>query len=315
MRHHARNSILAHRMHFNRQRYTSTIAFYDANVQSASDYYAFGQLLPGRNTGENYRYGFNGMEEDNETKGEGNSYTTEFRQYDPRIGRWLSLDPKTHHEYSPYSAFDNNPVYYVDPDGRDIILAGTNDEKKASLAELQKLTNDKLTYDLNSGVVTIAKMGGENPNKTLSTGTELINDLINHKNDVIINIVLTGSSEKNANDANAINGVGTDTRVNLDLNQSGIVWTKDPQSGLVSKQETTDEIKLGHELIHAYRAMEGKQIDYKETECYTFEKKPGIKTDRIERTEELQTVGLSGEGKYSENKLREEQGLGERVAY
>jgi len=66
-----------------------------------------------------YRYGFNGMEKDDEIKGEGNSYTTEFRQYDPRIGRWLSLDPKMkkYPSESPYVAFHNNPIYWTDPEG------------------------------------------------------------------------------------------------------------------------------------------------------------------------------------------------------
>jgi RHS repeat-associated protein len=64
------------------------------------------------------------MEKDPEMKGEGNSYTTEFRQYDPRLGRWLSLDPlmSMFPDMSPYVAFDNNPVLYVDPYG----LASTN---------------------------------------------------------------------------------------------------------------------------------------------------------------------------------------------
>ena len=59
------------------------------------------------------------MEVDNEVKGNGNSYTTEFRQYDPRLGRWLSLDPLMAQfpSMSPYVAFDNNPVYYIDPYG------------------------------------------------------------------------------------------------------------------------------------------------------------------------------------------------------
>src|SRR5690606_16252621 len=41
------------------------------------------------------------------------------RQYDPAIGRWTVMDPVTHHDYSPYSAFDNNPVYWSDPSGAD----------------------------------------------------------------------------------------------------------------------------------------------------------------------------------------------------
>jgi len=66
-----------------------------------------------------YRYGFNGMEKDDEAKGEGNSYTTPFRQYDPRLGRWFSTDPVIHHSMSAYCAFDNNPIYFADPLGAD----------------------------------------------------------------------------------------------------------------------------------------------------------------------------------------------------
>jgi len=53
------------------------------------------------------------MEKDDKIKGEGNSYTTEFRQYDPRVGRWLSIDPlfANFPWQSPYVACDNNPIY------------------------------------------------------------------------------------------------------------------------------------------------------------------------------------------------------------
>jgi RHS repeat-associated protein len=59
------------------------------------------------------------MEYDDEVKGDGNSYTTEFRQYDPRLGRWLSIDPMyaKFPWQSPYVAFDNNPIFYIDPKG------------------------------------------------------------------------------------------------------------------------------------------------------------------------------------------------------
>lgn len=96
---------------------TNTLAYYQSDVVSYSDYYPFGMLQPNRHGGESYRYGMNGMEQDNEVKGNGNSYTTPFRQYDSRLGRWLSLDPITHHDFSPYSAFDNNPIYWADPSG------------------------------------------------------------------------------------------------------------------------------------------------------------------------------------------------------
>lgn len=50
------------------------------------------------------------MEKDDKIKGEGNSYTTEFRQYDPRVGRWLSIDPKANAQESPYVSMSNNPI-------------------------------------------------------------------------------------------------------------------------------------------------------------------------------------------------------------
>ncbi|MBS7566743.1 hypothetical protein KHS38_20225 [Mucilaginibacter sp. Bleaf8] len=62
-------------------------------VASAQDYYAFGGQQPRRsyNNGT-YRYGFNGKENDNEVKGTGNSINFGERMYDPRIGKWLSVD-------------------------------------------------------------------------------------------------------------------------------------------------------------------------------------------------------------------------------
>ncbi|MEN9998794.1 MAG: hypothetical protein RI922_1784 [Bacteroidota bacterium] len=64
-------------------------------------------------------YSFNGMEKDNEVKGEGDSYNTYYRQFDPKIGRWLSLDPlKSRYPWiAPYAAFNNNPIYFIDIKG------------------------------------------------------------------------------------------------------------------------------------------------------------------------------------------------------
>lgn len=92
-----------------------------ADVQSHSDYYPFGMLQPGRNgSSAGYRYGFNGMEKDDEVCGcQGGAYNTMFRHYDARIGRWNSIDPKFSlaRFESPYSFSNNMPVFGSDPDG------------------------------------------------------------------------------------------------------------------------------------------------------------------------------------------------------
>src|SRR5690606_130645 len=53
---------------------SGVIDYYTADVVSAQDYYPFGQLQPGRQYGTLGRYGFNGKEQDPETKGTGTQY-------------------------------------------------------------------------------------------------------------------------------------------------------------------------------------------------------------------------------------------------
>jgi RHS repeat-associated protein len=80
-------------------------------------------LLPNRHESSNeYRYGFNGMEKDDEVSGEGNSYDFGARLYNPRVGRWLSIDPfaSKYADISPYVFVANNPIIFIDPDGKDV---------------------------------------------------------------------------------------------------------------------------------------------------------------------------------------------------
>ena len=69
----------------------------------------------------NYRYGFNGMEKDDELKGEGNSIDFGERLLDTRTGRWFKTDKVSKPWLSPYQYGDNNPVNNVDSDGNDEI--------------------------------------------------------------------------------------------------------------------------------------------------------------------------------------------------
>jgi RHS repeat-associated protein len=76
--------------------------------------------MPGRSfSSESYRYGFNGIENDNEIKGDGNSLDFGARIYDSRLGRWLSVDPDymKYPGWSGYNAFNNSPLIIVDPTG------------------------------------------------------------------------------------------------------------------------------------------------------------------------------------------------------
>jgi RHS repeat-associated protein len=84
-------------------------------------YYPFGMQMVGRkyNNGSGYRYGFNGKENDNDVKGEGNQQDYGMRIYDPRLGRFLSVDPitKEYPELTPYQFASNRPIDGIDQDG------------------------------------------------------------------------------------------------------------------------------------------------------------------------------------------------------
>jgi len=85
---------------------------FDNRVSFYADYYPFGLKLNYSSLpGANYRFGYQGdfAEQDPET---GLNYF-ELRNYDPSVGRFLTIDPA---EYvgSPYSGMGNNPIRNID---------------------------------------------------------------------------------------------------------------------------------------------------------------------------------------------------------
>lgn len=66
-----------------------------------------------------YRYGFNGKENDNEIKSEGNQQDYGLRIYDPRLSKFLSVDPLTKDFpwNSTYAYAEGDPLNYIDLDG------------------------------------------------------------------------------------------------------------------------------------------------------------------------------------------------------
>jgi len=80
-----------------------------------------------------YCFGFNGKEQDNEVSGSGNSYDYGFRIYNPRLGRFLSVDPltKSYPWYTPYQFAGNKPIVAIDLDGLEefVVSDALNDPK------------------------------------------------------------------------------------------------------------------------------------------------------------------------------------------
>jgi RHS repeat-associated protein len=123
------------------------IDFYTADVVTANDYYPFGMAMPGRKfaTTNQYRYGFNGKEKDNEASGDGNQYDYGFRIYNPGLGKFLSVDPLTNSYpwYSPFHFAGNNPIHNIDLDG----LEETSYGQRLENQWIPQLSKGKITKE------------------------------------------------------------------------------------------------------------------------------------------------------------------------
>jgi RHS repeat-associated protein len=122
-------------------------------LQNTYDYSPFGVSLDGRTIeGDFYRRGFNGMEKDDEVKGKGNNYDFGARIFDPRVGRWLSVDKKEAKKsfITSFNFCSNNPILFIDPDGNtDFYFGskwiGTDGNNNGLIA---KVTDYKLSKDI-----------------------------------------------------------------------------------------------------------------------------------------------------------------------
>ena len=149
----------------------------------------------GRNTSKNKpnntffsKFPFTSKELDKET----GLYYYGFRYLDPKISRWLSVDPALTDGYIPVAPNDdearkhnqnlpgmggvfnyvnlhvyhyggNNPIKYVDPDGRcDEIYAASQDEQKAIENQInrQSQQNDRKTYSNSSTLFSFIPIDG-----------------------------------------------------------------------------------------------------------------------------------------------------------
>ena len=154
-----------------------TVDSYKADIVSANDYYPFGMLMPGRKysiANTNYRYGFNGKENDNDIENSAQDYG--MRIYDGRLGRFLSVDPiaKKFPALSLYQFSGDNPISTIDLDGLE--PAAVNKGTQALVIILQGYGGDP--PDNNTQASNAAKtksvLGPDNALGSIgSTGTKL----------------------------------------------------------------------------------------------------------------------------------------------
>ncbi len=99
---------------------SSTTAITDANGSLSQHvlYFAYGEtFVDEHRNSTNSPYLFNGKEYDEET----GRYYYGARYYDPRVSLWIGVDPMAgkYPGVSPYCYTFNNPVKFIDPDGKE----------------------------------------------------------------------------------------------------------------------------------------------------------------------------------------------------
>lgn len=238
------------------------------------------------------------------------------RYYSPIQGRFMTEDP-IKDGLNWYGYCGNNPVMFVDPSGLKIYVP---DHQQDILGYLNILSRDTLTIDSN-GYVQIKEKNLDTEDR--GVGTELIYQLIENNNTCTILMTTKRQSETSYDNLEAASSFGSDVTVNLNPEQKSKKLVHDITQNKDIKQISPKYISLGHELIHALRGMKGnkKQIGNENMKGYYADN-----SNDWWWQEELDTVGINyirTNGTYSnantwyftENALRREHGLYERVRY
>jgi RHS repeat-associated protein len=142
-------------------------------------------IQPGRkySASDSYRYGFNGEEKSDEVYGEGNLYDYGFRIYNPRLGRFLSVDPisKNYPWYTPYQFAGNKPIECIDLDGLEEIKPWEFDKYEELVASIgpintnttKTVTTSQASAGMNLSFLKAKKQSYENTSWTNSVANPI----------------------------------------------------------------------------------------------------------------------------------------------
>lgn len=230
--------------------------------------------MPNRNYqgSDSYRFGFNGKEKDDDVKGNGNSYDFGARIHDPRIGIFLSLDPlaKNFPSESNYTYASNNPIFFVDVDGKYRWPAGLEAADTEKYPMITKYLSENVKNDvLNSTTIKEAFEVSTRENIIMKKGEAKTGYL---QGEVLENTVSWGSGPEilisdtpgNSPFGDAVRAFYDDDGKLIEINTKIL---KEVEAILQS--DATDEVKqqallnltttLFHETVHYGEDMDGRE--------------------------------------------------------
>ena len=241
----------------------------NGTVVQRMDYYPFGAQLCDGNTDSNVQpHRYNGKELD---KMHGlNTYDYGARQYNPVTARWDRMDPLSEKYYgmSPYAYCGNNPMRYIDSDGRDYSVYVDNDNGTILISaffyctenDYERCSNDCSYWNQQSGhfsagnyeinflftpivvdnslISCFYENDTETQGYTNISGNQLLMFSLYNMATSDTNTYLTVDNIKNDNNDNIVNGRTTEGRI-IRINNSS-------SNSLTGKHEIGHTIGLGH---------------------------------------------------------------------
>ncbi len=280
-----------------------------------TDYYPYG--MPFADTEHHQPYKYSGKELETMNGLRHLDYGARWMDYP--VGRFTTIDRycEKYYNLSPYLYCAANPIMFIDPTGCTVQMfsSTTIEDLIMVLMDLQTLTNYQLSFKQESNGNWTLEMNNEKSygDSDLAIGNGLIKDLIKSDKTAYIAISNNGGfGVEDANSSYAQNGIGSNVYITYSKSADYLVGVVDA-SGNFSYHERPSYIGFGHELIHAHRSMYGvaKTIQKNISNVY------GNVTENISE-EEGETIGIGiniTPYKYTENKLRKEHGLQQRVLY
>jgi len=231
------------------------------------DYFPFG--LERNNTGQSSGgpfdsgtnpYLFNGKEIDRMNGLNENDYGG--RWYDPAVGGWSSVDPlaEKYYSISPYAYCLNNPVKYLDPDGKEVWLSYTFNDGRTVTAQYKNgglYNSDGSKYQ--GGNSYILKTGQQlsqlqNVSKEVNG---IVSSLANDDNIHSITNVDAADPNEEGNSNRSVN-IADDGIIKGVTESNNTITKYDPDATEnVAGDKRDPKVGLAHELKHDYDRSNG----------------------------------------------------------